>query len=147
MTTTVTESAPSAPTPATAVHNVYRFTNTDPETRDDSQDPWRFEVSLGISNNTLSLKAHPFSCSPRRDFCPIVGLQSVRGFFIYDEPNTDFQLEDTIHDSSSKFGLTLESWADVKTKIKGELLNAKSELDECVEGQKANGSFDMSGGS
>jgi len=45
MTTTVTESAPSAPTPATAVHNVHQFTNTDPETRDDSQDPWRFEVS------------------------------------------------------------------------------------------------------
>ena len=44
------DAVPSAPNPAMATQDVSMFTNTDPETRDDSRDPWKFEVSTGCES-------------------------------------------------------------------------------------------------
>ena len=46
------DAVPSAPNPAMATQDVSMFTNTDPETRDDSRDPWKFEVSTGCDVGT-----------------------------------------------------------------------------------------------
>lgn len=46
------DAVPSAPNPASASADVSMFTNTDPETRDDSGDPWRFEVSPAVIRHT-----------------------------------------------------------------------------------------------
>ncbi|KAH8080188.1 histidine phosphatase superfamily [Filobasidium floriforme] len=47
MSFTSPDALPSAPNPAMASADVSMFTNMDPETRDDSEDPWRFESLTG----------------------------------------------------------------------------------------------------
>lgn len=45
------------PPPGARTHDVHRYTNTDPETRDDSNDLWRFEVS--VESRPLRLEYAP----------------------------------------------------------------------------------------
>lgn len=49
------------PPPGARTHDVHRYTNTDPETRDDSNDLWRFEVS--VESRPLRLEMLPFGTS------------------------------------------------------------------------------------
>jgi hypothetical protein len=64
MSFTSPDALPSAPNPAMASADVSMFTNMDPETRDDSEDPWRFEVSreevfrLGLPVPLLRVREH-----------------------------------------------------------------------------------------